>query len=691
MKFRVRPLVATLVMAAAALGACPTSTQNGPDVQEDYIGSPTCTFDDSEDHTVTTALELGVESAGHWLCPTKDTDWFTFTTGANDSLVTIKLEVDGDLSPVQPIYAVWSIAADGSPDTATASPPPELIGQPLEVTHCMDPGQYLLVVRDHNDDGQDLRRSYKLSVETAPDPDPAEPNDSTDRAIPMSASTPVTGSIACRGDDDYYALDVPSGTLLRVRFDVPQTAYEPSIRITDVEGNVVLNEINLSGTVEETAVDRYAVVPGAGTYYVIVGDDDGLHADPETNYTITIDFLQDDDPNEPNQTPTLATPLSDTAAPCTAIAWGQWYTATGNIGAPGDVDYFVLPTAVCSGTAALLEAELEFDTSGLSAAQQWDVLNNVQASLTHVIQHLETSCEKDVDCQVLNRPCEDNWDCAGLFNNCLPQGLCAGAATCLPDALCGANRMADNAELPADQSGNPPPNRAHFTVPIASGRPQYLRVSDFQGDGAAPGTSYTLRVRFRQENDANEPNNYFSPFLNDAFADSEAHIERAVPVPVWNCDAGECCTDPSRWTEGRIGYTTDVDWFYYQHPCPGMDCMVRVNLEYDAGPVDPVVTIFRSQTDPWFDIGADELANQSAGSLVLGGLQPTDRCFYAFKGHEGTPYNYYLLVADRLQELDWSSDQEYRFCVEKLADGCLEPCELGEGFPDPLDLRCTAP
>lgn len=675
-------------LLSLALTGCPEESTGDPDASAD-TGGPVCQFDDSEDHTITTALGPGVQASG-MLCPVKDQDWFAFSTGPDDHLVTISLSMDGDLSPVQPSYAVWSIK-DGAPDVASASPPSELIGQDLEVTHCMAPGSYFLAVRDHNDDGQDLRRNYNVTVTTAPDPDPSEPNDSVAAAIALTPGETKTGAIACRGDEDYYSLTIPAATLLRLRFDVPKTLYEPTVRLLTAEGDVVVNEINLSGTVVDTAVDRYIVTPGPGDYTLVVSDDDGQDADSASTYSLNVEFLVDDDPNEPNPNPKLATPLSDTAAPCLGTAWGQWYTATGTIGAPGDVDFFVLPTAACPGGAVqmVIEAEVVLDSTGLSATEQWALASEVQASIAVVREDPVTACSLDSECQVLNRPCEDGWACAGLFNTCLPQGLCAGAAVCLPSGKCGATRIERHFQAPADTTGTPPPNEARLTAPAALTKEIYLRVSDFQSNGAAPQTNYTLRVRTRAEPDLQEPNDLYSPSLKAALDAPSVHLSKAVPLPVWDCAGGECCDQPDRWTTGAIAHETDLDWFSYQHPCPGFDCMVRVHVEYDAGPVDPVATVYRSQSSPWFDVGTDELPEQPAGSLSLGGLGAADSCFYSFSGHTGDPFNYYLLINDRLETTDSDPSQTYRVCIEKLADGCQAPCvpiTLADG-----SIECSSP
>ena len=105
--------------------------------------------------------------------------------------------------------------------------------------------------------------------------------------------------------------------------------------------------------------------------------------------------------------------------------------------------------------------------------------------------------------------------------------------------------------------------------------------------------------------------------------------------------------------------------------------MVRVRYEVDGGPVDAVLNIYRGDT-MWFDGIGVPVESPSHGSVTgdYGGLDPGDTCFYAYQGHAGTadtPFRYYLLWRDVAEVVDHDPDQHYRVCVEKLADGCVEP------------------
>ena len=123
--------------------------------------------------------------------------------------------------------------------------------------------------------------------------------------------------------------------------------------------------------------------------------------------------------------------------------------------------------------------------------------------------------------------------------------------------------------------------------------------------------------------------------------------------------------------------------------------MVRVSYEFDEGPVDFYLQVYEGE-EFWFDNLADttDPGIQPARSGYFGGLSSTDYCFYAYQGHIGDPFYYYLPVRDTVYvsegheddgNWDWSTEQAYRLCVEKIADGCVAPpCFL-------FDEGCGAP
>ncbi len=677
-----------VALLAAMLVACPA--EEGENNIETPVGESKCERDDVATPADAEALTLGQEIEG-FVCPVEDEDWFRITIPSTNKLFTIGLEMSAPLSAVQPSYALFGIEG-GEPGVAVAQPPSTDIGAKLNFTHCVDPGEYFLVVRDSGNDAQDFRHPYKLTTSSGIDPDSNEPNDGGANASAIQLGSPQTGYIACRGDEDHFTIDVPDGKLLSIELVSEIAQYEPTVRLFTTDGELLVEEANPSGSVVATEIQRFEVPPAAGSYTLVVSDDDGQQADPSVPYTLTVRLIDDDDPNEPNNHPDEATPIAGSAVNCGA-AFSSRIEHIGTIGSPGDDDWFELRLAGCD--QGILEAELELQTGSLSPQQQWDLAAQVQGSLTVVRAHPETACQTDEDCNSLNAACEEPLDCAGLFETCLGDGLCAGATACLPGGSCGANVRQRFWECPprtpeCTPGSNPPPmNGAKVSMPLAGETLLYLRVSDFQSDGSAPDTTYTLNVRVRADPDQHEVNNLFTNEIQQPLRSGD-HRPFAVDIPVHDCTAGDCCGG-GNWIEGSIGYEFDLDWFRYQHPCPGQDCTMRVHYEVDGGPVDTVMNIYRGGS-LWFSAyDVEEEMMQGGLSGTLGGTTAADTCFYAYQGHDGDPFYYYLMVRDlnalysddlniRPESRDWDSDQNYRFCVEKITNDCsVPPCQL---YPD---------
>lgn len=654
-----------------AAGCSNGGGQNGKDAG--VTDGPKCAWDSSTDAASAVALTEGTPVTG-WLCPVDDVDWYSFTTGPSDHLVEVKLAMNGPLSPVQPTYTIRKKNADGSAGKVVASPPAAEVGGALDMVHCMAPGSYYITVNDLNNDGEDIRHMYTLSVSSQPDPDPSEPNDDPTSAVALTSGTAVGGSIACRGDQDFYSIDVPANGLLDVHLVSPIANYQPTFAVEASDGSTLVSLSNPAGAVKATDLDRLVAVPSAGTWYVVISDDDGMSSDPSVPYALTVTVVQDKDPNEPNNTPATATSLNQMSC---GASWSSPQTIQGTFSTIGDQDWFRIPISNC--VAGLIEATVTMDTSGMSAQDAWNLQSSVQASAALVRPHMASACSKDTDCRELDQPCSSGWDCAGYFNQCQPDGLCAGASTCLAEGVCGATevqRSYTEATVPSPVTSSPPPDKAVLSAPLFGGSYVYLRVSDYQANGFAPNTFYTLSVRVRHDPDVHEPDNAYTPAIQqkDPAGPQEAH---AIPIPVHDCVAGDCC-NANTWVTGSIGYEMDQDWYSYQHPCPGADCMVRIVYELDPGPVDFYISTYAGQSG-WFNdlSGTTEKGTQSAITGSYGGTTSTDQCYYAWQGHTGAPFNYYVAFRDYAKVHDWDPDQQYRFCVEKVADGCSDPpCQL---------------
>ncbi len=654
--------------------------ESSPDVYEP--GGAQCEIDTHGSPEQARALTLGEGVSGQ-ICPLGDEDWYWFEIPPGQNVLRIQLKMSSRLSPVSISYVLSERQPDSSPGAPVASTLGTQVGQEVDDVHCLSPGTYLLVVRDARNDAQDARHGYTLTLSTSAQSDPSEPNDSPAEAVPLGPSTEVVGAIACRGDQDWFKITVPERQLLQVLLTMPEANFEPTLRLLDEDLNQLFVESNRSAKIQATHIERFQVLPRAGTYYLVVSDFTDSQADPNERYVLRVLYSLDQDRNEPNNHPREATPLRESALSC----GGEWTThvvATGTIGAPGDLDWFSLPLSGCG--SGIIEAEVVLDQEGLSNSEKWQLNAEVQLSLALIRPHRSTPCSSDASCTALNLPCTNGWDCAGVFNTCLTEGLCAGAAVCLPGDVCGANVVQRRFHCPVSEAEcaptqPAPPHVARVSAPLDGDDLIYVMVSDFQSNGSAPKNNYSLRVRVRQEPDANEPNNLYH---HDPRADIPAQRQPATAIPVNDCTQGVCCAAGGTWVQGMLSYDGDIDWFSYPHPCPGQDCTLRLNYTTDAGPVDFVVSVHTGDAI-WFSaFDVTERESQSAKSGALGGAEAGDSCFYAYQGHTATPtYNYRISVRDLLlfardgmampTSRDWSVTQSYRLCLEKVANVCSEP------------------
>lgn len=662
-----------LAVAIALLGGCDDKSQQEADAGPD--SGTACPWDEDDDPTAASTLTPGVPVEGY-ICPQGDQDWYALTVPNGSDLLRVDLQLDGPVSPLNLTYGVWDDAAQEAllgPHSSESVTPSE----PLGIVHGLAAGEYKLVVRDRGDDAEDVWHPYQLTVAHLADPDQNEPNNTADQASDYG-SGPAEGYIAYRGDQDWFRIDAEAHDLLHVRLTMPVGGIEPSFSVIDAESVVLSSEVNEAGKFEPTDMDVVQALDEAGTYYVVVQDDGDLDFDLDNAYEIELDLSPDPDPNEANDHPDQATTLGSLQCSLYNSAWSEWIENSGFIASSGDIDWFDLELLNCG--RSLIEIEVAFDSPG-------SLPDDLQASARLVRQVDSYECAVDSECVELPRPCDYDLDCSRYGNTCLTTGVCGGAGVCIGEAACGVDHIAGSAP-----EGSP--GTALLSAPLYwSGVPFFVAVADYQGDGYSAEHAYTVRVRARKDPDLFEPTEAMTAGPPQSDDPPWEHVAFAEEVPVHDCTAADCC-DSTTWVEAYLSYAFDQDWYAYAHPCPGLDCMVRVNYEFDSGPADFYLQVYQGY-DPWFDNLADttDIGDQPAKSGYFGGLGAEDYCFYAYQGHLGDPFYYYLPIRDTVyisedQEddgtWDWSTEQGYRFCIEKIADTCLEPCFL-------YDDGCGAP
>ncbi|MEM6928842.1 MAG: hypothetical protein AAF602_18025, partial [Myxococcota bacterium] len=247
---------------------------DGPTDPEDSGTTAVCAFDD--DSVVDLALDAPTEG---FLCPLGDIDTYRIQMPPTARLLRVSAAIDSIVSPVQVTWTVF--AEDGT--TALASPAAgeaALAGVPLTLVHAIDGGTVLLQVRDLASDAQDIRHPYSITVSAFEDGDVAEPND--DPSLATALVDTVTGYVSSRGDLDWYTFDAAANSAATLRLSSPIADYQPRFSVHAPDGTVILDESNPAGTVAETDLLRRLALEQAGTWRVLVQDDDDREFDIDT-------------------------------------------------------------------------------------------------------------------------------------------------------------------------------------------------------------------------------------------------------------------------------------------------------------------------------------------------------------------------------------------------------------------------
>ena len=785
-----------ILLLSVLLSACDNDTENGrlSNVEADQgLAGPSCGFDQDNDYPNARQLRA-TQSIDGQVCPLGDVDWYQLSI-EQTGIISIEAKMETPLSPLNLSYELYRIQNGETRDIVAQSLPTEASTQ-VKTTHCVAQGNYGLRVSDLNGDAQDKQNYYELSFDVSPDPDqgeleqegPAEGvilGESTDASIeiqarPLQNGMESSGFIACRGDQDWFKIDLEERVVLNLKLSMPLTQVQPQLTLysPSLERVLTLNQANAA--LSETQLERDLSLTQAGTYYIHIEDMSGLRADLENAYTLQLTAESDNDLNEPNNVARLATSIAMAALEC-GSEWSPWIEKEGVVGTLGDIDWFAFETAGCQ--PGILEVELDLNDENLSNAESFELQRTLELSVNLVEAHEMSMCQHgeagaDESCRLLSKSCSSAWDCAGISRVCLPEGVCAGSVSCLPSNRCAASKIERHYVLPENATELAlPPHRVRLTAPLTGDQLRYLRVGDYGGNSAHPQANYTLKMRIRREPDQNEPSNIYTDEIrrgdrvsdhlglarsrnvvyvhdhsSDVYApppseekevgesmagesmagesmagESMAGESMAGEFMAGESMAGEsmagesmagesmagesmagmlmpvdgflptsCSSPNAQWTEGVISYEDDQDFYSYRHPCPGEDCMVKIYYEIDEGPVDFLLQVYQ-HNDLWFDpiVPVSELNVNAAISGVFGGLNAGDQCFYAWQGHGRMNEDFYytLSIRDLRSKKDWSSDQKYRFCIEKAGNGCFEPpCENREQPETGLqDGGCSVP
>ncbi len=670
--------VLTVLVTVLAVG-CTKKDENG-NTEPDGGEAPACAWDEYNSADTAGTLTLGTATTGY-LCPYEDQDWYQFTVGAGSSLVTVLLVIDAPVSPVDPTYTIWSEGGEenlASPDSTEAAMPTV----PLQITHNLGSGNYLIVVRDRAADGEDTRHPYQLTVTAGNDADTNEPNNTSDAATAAGTSLDADGYLSYRGDEDWYAITANDRDLVIVDLTMPAGGIQPAFRIVDGSGAELASQSNPGGAREATALNYVQALATAGTYYVVVYDDDNKDSDGSTSYNLQLSVVPDPDDNESNDTVASSTTLAEP---------GTHFTPY--LASTDDIDWYAVDS---DPSDRIIQVDVVFDDAT-------PLPEDLQAAIRLVYAPADPSgktCDIDQDCQVLNRECDNELDCAGIGNTCLVTGYCAGAGICLPEGRCGANIITEWAKEYVGGVINPNRGSVSLAAPTGGADTIYVAVQDYHANASSLTHSYDVMLSYLgADPDTREPSAVYTAGPPQGDHDNALHMALASEVDVYGpngCSSGA-------WTTGVISYTYDQDWYMYEHPCPEEACMLEFHYDFSvAGPVDFYAQVYRptySMSNSWMDNLTDtvDVAADQAKSGSFGGYPSATYCYYAYNGDGELsdagpvdPYYYYINIRDMIYRdanpeggtWDWDREQPYRFCIEMDTLGCELPCtdyDDGEG------------
>ncbi len=609
-----------------------------------------CPGNTNVDATSATDLPEGTPATGY-LCPVRNQHWYRITVPDGHPLVAVDLHNNTPLTAVRLTYTLRQSDPLMMP---VDQPPPPMAPkgqQSVRFTHCVPTTgtTYFIQVQSYGDDAQDTRNPFTLSYTTLQNPDPNEPaNNGPDGAVALTGAD-QTGSIACKGDRDFFKITLPDSTLLDISLTTAAATPDLNLKYTLVDGQmrfIISNAVPNGRT--PTRLLGAEATPGAGTYYLIIGDQADTGSDAHTPYILKVrSFAEPDGNDRPtrNDTPATSTPLGSWAC-----GGGASFGKSAYLASRADVDWYKL---TLSGVSPACPAVVDVNASWGGGGQ------TLRPQVVLVYPDMTSPCTKNDDCLFLSRGCGNNNDCEYLGNQCDNAAhKCTGSSLCLPEKVCGAVQFAKQQDSAVGTGAS-----IRTAQPLVAAGTYYIAVRDFMGQSYDFQSPYNLAIRLDQ--DVSEPDNFYTPY--DFQSDLNLMKTRAKKIVL-----GTAYTS-------KIGYERDRDYYVLDHPCPMADCTLSVT--YGTSGPSPVYFTYQVQVADggklvagWPAEPMTRLAsNPRVTDTVFGGLGGSD-CFYASKRFAGP---YYFWVSDLLKGggPKWDIGTTYSFTVNKVMDGCSTLCK----------------
>jgi hypothetical protein len=470
---------------AVVVVACAPPVEPPPPPGE---GEAECALDLNVDTPSAEAIAAGTPAHG-LLCPQFDRDLFAFDVVTPGTIVQLTLSMDTAQTRVNPAYKILKEngSVDGAPTPFSGEDPQKSQGEATRFTaahRLQESGRYYVVVSDARfvDDTFDVSNEYTLSIELVADPDANEPNNDDAAATAVTSGAALSGQLATKGDEDWYAVDVPAGAqIVDVTVDGnADSGVDPIVTIVGSDGASELLGAPLVAPQPSTGrvgARLRSRAPGGQRVYVVVKDDDGEDSQLDAalgGYTLTVAVLANPDGNE-------GASGNDDEATATAATSGVTLNAA--LATQADQDVYKIGSGGASRNAPKV----------LVVDVEWQGVIDARTFQPQVTVY-------GVD------PESDN------------QGCNSGCAYCHENKCKEARlqRFIDQASF-------------HTAFPLRDGTQPLVVVNEFGDDAFQDGTGYTIRLTVVSDPDPGERgDDFLVPNLEFAGFDNGADLDRAL-------------------------------------------------------------------------------------------------------------------------------------------------------------------
>ncbi len=619
------------------------------------------------------------ENSTGTICPASDVDHYWFTISQPGTIITVELANNVVRSEVDLCYKILP-EDENAPVIAIVCDYDGTDGQTqlLGRHYLAEAGTYFLEVYDSGGDDEDTRNPYAIGLTQVVDPDQNESNNDKEHATPLSAA--ADGYLSFLEDQDWFAIQVNSqGQILSLDLTT-QAASSVDLRYTVFmpDGSTPINTgLNANGDDGPTNLHDVLALGDAGTYYIMIQDENNDDSDLEVGYHLAVSLRSNPDSRDlgsNNDSPENATPITSGSPVSDA------YVAT-----RADQDWYKLQSpGVTDSNPALLEIDVAFSSD-----------SPVDPAVDLVVGDPNTSCSPGDDCNLLNWSCGGgSCNTAACMNSQCPshecvehENKCSGAGFCLPEGGCGIRHLVMHG---ADWSTSGNPRHLHTVAPMY-GSTYYILVRDFMGDDLDPDHAYSLTVTVHEELDTHErpPNGLYLPYATQEQDEDSRRWNIPLATPIHCGDVGdhiEC--DP---IQGYLSFRGDQDWYVLD----------AIPAEAEATPDQQSTKVdYDLQFEYSFAGNADLFINYEfflGGSIErpriafnhqgpVSDVMGDDECAYLCgEFHGSRPVYIRVQHSDRKK---WDYEHPYNLVV-KAYRRCPLTCEYCQ--PDATDYACPTP